>query len=325
MVANFNLTVTTADVSNPRIDVVVVYTDTSVTLADDTADGQGASKAILVAGPPNASPAAPNDAAIQSAMGGSYAYTIVAQVRVEAGVSAIAADKITDVRTMAAPALGLAYGGFSYIDSGCIWTATSGLAAGMTAGLVYVVKSGIRLPVVLSAIATHTFTANKDTYVSVNVSGVVTYSEVANNATPPSLPANSVWLAKVVSGASTLSSVLPLYGSTNPRAVVTQSGGITTVTGWDAITVSSSSPTQTKTVSYGMTFASIPNVMVSFGGDQVSGSVALGNGGNNVQGKAAGKSYSETTTGFEAYMWADTNWVSGNIVYFKWTAVGIAA
>lgn len=94
------------------------------------------------------------------------------------------------------------------LASGCVWTATSGLAATMTAGVVYV--NGKR--VVVSLIASRTFTASKDTYVTVDENGTVSYSEVANGASVPSLPANSVWLAKVVTDGSAVTSVTNFVG-----------------------------------------------------------------------------------------------------------------
>lgn len=53
---------------------------------------------------------------------------------------------------------------------------------------------------------TATQTANKDVYVSVNDAGTLTRQEVANGGTIPTLPSNSIWLTKSVSGASTFSS-----------------------------------------------------------------------------------------------------------------------
>jgi hypothetical protein len=106
LVNTFNLTIGTADVSNPRIDLVVVYVDNAVSLPSGTPtsanlDGKGVAKAKIVAGTPNASPTAPNSTAIQSSVGAGNPYTVVAEVRVDAGVSVIASNKITDVRSMA--------------------------------------------------------------------------------------------------------------------------------------------------------------------------------------------------------------------------------
>lgn len=85
----------------------------------------------------------------------------------------------------------------------CLWSISSGLVGTMTAGVVYI--GGKR--VVVAAIATRTFTASKDTYVSVDNTGTVSYSEVANNAAAPTLPANSIWLAVIVTGASAITSI----------------------------------------------------------------------------------------------------------------------
>jgi hypothetical protein len=86
----------------------------------------------------------------------------------------------------------------NFVASGGVWSQSSGLVGTMTAGVVYI--GGKRVTV--AAVATKTFTASKDTYVSVDNGGAISYQEVANNAAVPTLPANSVWLAKVVSAAA---------------------------------------------------------------------------------------------------------------------------
>lgn len=104
LIANFNLAIGTADVSNPRIDLVVVFINNSVTLpggvpTSANLDGKGVAQAKIVPGTPNASPSAPNGTAIQASVGPGNPYTVVAQVRVDAGVNLIASNKITDVRS----------------------------------------------------------------------------------------------------------------------------------------------------------------------------------------------------------------------------------
>lgn len=104
LVNTFSLNIATPDVSNPRHDLVVVYVDTSVSLPGGTPttanlDGKGVAKAVVVTGTPSSSPNDPNATAIQAAIGSSaYSYTIIARVRVNAGVSVIAANMITDLR-----------------------------------------------------------------------------------------------------------------------------------------------------------------------------------------------------------------------------------
>lgn len=106
LVDDFPLAIGTADASNPRIDLVVVYVDMSVTLPGGTPtsanlDGKGVVKAKIVQGTPNGNPAAPLPGAIQSSVGAGNPYTVVHQVRVDALVDVIAPNKITDVRSMA--------------------------------------------------------------------------------------------------------------------------------------------------------------------------------------------------------------------------------
>jgi len=55
-----------------------------------------------------------------------------------------------------------------------------------------------------SSIANKTFTASKDTYVDIDTTGTITYTEVANNAASPSLAANSIRIAIIVTNGTTL-------------------------------------------------------------------------------------------------------------------------
>ena len=109
--------------------------------------------------------------------------------------TAMAAD--ANIETRFNEALG------DFVASGCVWSATTGLGATMTAGVVYI--DGKRLSV--SSVASRTFTASKDTYVTVSNTGVLGYSEVANGATGPAASAGSIFLAKVVTNGSAVTSV----------------------------------------------------------------------------------------------------------------------
>lgn len=212
LVADFDITLDTADASNPRVDSIVIYVDTGVSLPGGTPttanlDGPGVVKAAFVKGTPNASPVAPTVGAIQTKINAANPYFIVADVRVDTGVTTLAASKITPRSSRVATTNGLALGRASYVDTGCIWTVSSGLVGTMTSGLLYVNIAGVMVPVPLTAIASRTFTASKDTYVSVNVAGTITYNEVSNNAVSPTLPANSVWLAIVITNGSAITHV----------------------------------------------------------------------------------------------------------------------
>jgi hypothetical protein len=92
----------------------------------------------------------------------------------------------------------------SFVASGCVWSATSGLNATMTSGVVYT-PDGSRHA--LSTIATRAFTASKDTYVDVTTAGAVTYSEVANGAAASALATDAIRIAKVVTNGSAVTGV----------------------------------------------------------------------------------------------------------------------
>jgi hypothetical protein len=118
-------------------------------------------------------------------------------------------------------------GKFGYIASGCVWTGDSvgtTLLASMTSGVIKV--NGRRLTV--SAVTSRAFTASKDTYVDLSDNGdgtaLITYTEVTNNASSPTLATNAIRLAVIVTGPSNIaasasinqgqeSSVLPIASS----------------------------------------------------------------------------------------------------------------
>ena len=100
--AVYNQVIATADVSNPRRDIIVMYIDYATTPSTGVSNNtNGVVKIKAVAGTPAGSPADPTDAAIQSSVGASNPYVKLARVRVAAGASSITNSVIDDLRTMA--------------------------------------------------------------------------------------------------------------------------------------------------------------------------------------------------------------------------------
>lgn len=129
---------------------------------------------------------------------------------------------------------------FDFVASQCVWTADavgSTRLASMTSGTVYI--NGRRHTV--GTITSRTFTASKDTYVDLlysTVDNVATpvYTEVTNNAASPALASNSIRVAIVVTGATTIATtgsinqgeegkILPIASST-PYAVTDSLGNL---------------------------------------------------------------------------------------------------
>lgn len=124
---------------------------------------------------------------------------------------------------------------FDFVASGCVWTADaagSTKAASMTSGVVYI--GGKRVAV--SAVTSRTFTASKDTYIDVDNTGTITYTEVTNNAASPALSANNLRLGIIITGASNIANsgsvnqgqetmVLPIASSI-PYAVTDSLGNL---------------------------------------------------------------------------------------------------
>jgi hypothetical protein len=107
-----NVSISSADPSNPRRDIVVAYVDRAV---KDTTNpnSPGALKFLAVAGTPAGSPSDPSDGTIQTAVGASNPYIKLARVAVAAGATSIVSANITDLRNPAALAVAYLYGGAS--------------------------------------------------------------------------------------------------------------------------------------------------------------------------------------------------------------------
>jgi len=99
------------------------------------------------------------------------------------------------------------------------------------------------------------------------------------------------------------------------------------VSGWGAMTFGSAISFIQEVVTLPLTYASIPIVIIASGGDQVSGTVALGNGQNSIHGSVGAKAHTLTTSTFNAFVFqaVGTNWSSGNIVYYQWHARGVVS
>jgi hypothetical protein len=90
-----NKTVTNNSSGSARKDAVVLYIDTA---ASPTATADNVAKFMVVAGTPAGSPVAPDDAAIQSAVGASNPFLRLADLTVSNGETTIDSGDITDRR-----------------------------------------------------------------------------------------------------------------------------------------------------------------------------------------------------------------------------------
>lgn len=102
--------------------------------------------------------------------------------------------------TTANPNTLLAATTFPFVQNGCVWSIVTTLTGTMSGGTIY--YNGT--PVTVNSVANHTFTASKDTYIDIDKNGNITYQAVTNNTASPSLTANSIRVAIVVTGASAI-------------------------------------------------------------------------------------------------------------------------
>lgn len=99
--ATENVAIPTANGSNPRNDLVVLWVDKSVTPSQSfTNNSNNMLKISVVSGAPATTPADPNTAAIQAAIGAANPYIVLARVTVGAGVTQINSGNIADLRSL---------------------------------------------------------------------------------------------------------------------------------------------------------------------------------------------------------------------------------
>jgi hypothetical protein len=94
--ADETLAIASNSSGNPRIDAVVLYIDLSATA---NADSSNVAKLFDVQGTPAASPVAPTDGEIQTAIGASNPYIKLAEVAVASGATQILTANITEKRS----------------------------------------------------------------------------------------------------------------------------------------------------------------------------------------------------------------------------------
>lgn len=102
-----------------------------------------------------------------------------------------------------------------FVVSGCTWTTISGLSGQMASGPVW--RSGVRSTV--AAVVSKTFTASKDTYIYLDASNVVQYSEQTNGASFPATPAGYMLTAIVITSGSAITAIYDARKMYNPTLV----------------------------------------------------------------------------------------------------------
>lgn len=97
--------------------------------------------------------------------------------------------------------------GYDYVQSGGVWTADAAGStrnASMSAMVAYI--NGRKISI--NAVSARTFTASKDTYVDLldngDGTGTLVYTEATNNSASAALAANSLRVAIIVTGATTI-------------------------------------------------------------------------------------------------------------------------
>ena len=226
---------------NPRIDSIVGYIDLAV-VSSATNDNPGVLKFIAVQGTAAATPSAPSDSTIQSAVGGVNPWVLIAQVAVANGFSSITNANITDTRPNADTKQKIVDDiTQDFVVSGLVVSQNSGLVGTISTGQAYIQGVLVEKPAI-----SKTFTATKDTYIDLpntakpttNVD--YTYTEVTVGAAAPALTAGSIRLAKVTTNGSAITSIVQSgvdslsnkIRNTDPVSVSSLGGS----DGWKAVT-----------------------------------------------------------------------------------------
>lgn len=186
-------------------------------------------------------------------------------------------------------------------------TVTLPTAVGYT-GQVYVIKDGTGTAgtntLTIATTSSQTIDGAASATITANYGRIVVYSDGTN------------W--KTLSHSNSSMTVSRQDNTTNSTVPNTR-----TESGW-GVFAQGAVANKSETVTFRTAFTTTPIVMISYGGDQTGGTIALGNGGNVEKGPVAIKAYGESTTGFTAHAHTSdgTSWSATANVYYKWTATG---
>ncbi len=196
-------TVTANASGNPRIDIIVALVDLTV-VSTASSDNPGALDFVVVEGTPAATPVAPTDSEIQTAVGASNPWMPLAHIAVSNGFSTITDADITDLRQRAlTPDYLVDKATADFVGEGLVWSQSSGLIGQMTSGIAFINGKPITKGYLIK-----TFTASKDTYVDIpntakpTSTDELTYTEVTLGNSAPALASDSIRVAKVVTDGS---------------------------------------------------------------------------------------------------------------------------
>ncbi len=129
--------------------------------------------------------------------------------------------------------------GSSELVSGIVPATSVDLTSDISEGLAYV--EGLRVVIPATEV---TYTAEKDTYVDISSMGIITYTEVGNGSPAPSITANNLRVAKVVTSDEAITSVTmlrtpkALYGISPTTIRVTPSNYSRNAAGPEETTIS---------------------------------------------------------------------------------------
>lgn len=95
------------------------------------------------------------------------------------------------------------------------------------------------------------------------------------------------------------------------------------LTGW-GIYAQSAVANKSETVTFGITFASRPIVLVSYGGDSAAANTSYGSGANTVKGPVCIKAHTIATGSFIAQIHTSdgTSWGATDNAFYQWIAIG---
>ncbi|MEK6732568.1 MAG: DUF2793 domain-containing protein, partial [Candidatus Omnitrophota bacterium] len=139
-----------------------------------------------------------------NAVSGGAAGTITDATITTADISATAG--ILDSQLATSPTTRFYENFAEYIETGLQPATSINLTSDISLGTAYVRGARVNKASAVSK----TYTLSKDTYVDIDSSGAFQYTEVVNAAASPAVAANSIRLAKVVTGASAITSVTDL-------------------------------------------------------------------------------------------------------------------
>jgi len=160
--------------------------------------------------------------------------------------------------------------------------------------------------------------------ITITGSGTNTYTMPSSTDTLVGRASTDTLTNKTINASNnTITNVSNLSVARQDNTTNSTVGGSRIETGWGVVAVTTSSGSYNETVTFNSAFTAPPIVIITYGGDNITGGSAYGNGGNVIEANIIVKAVDVTTSNFGAWLRKPSgSFVVNGYAYYQWMAIG---